>query len=719
MKKRRLWLIVAALLTVIVISLALLLEKVTIRAAEGAFIDQGWVAAFSSPLKVDEGETDALFITSSSGKKVSATITVDEEGRTIHVTGLEKGTYVLHVDKNLVVGKPFKALARNEIKFTIYETIESVRSAEELKNYFEKMKVREENSETMLFNSLSKESSSDSASGNIESEVADHSVTNAQVEGVDEADIVKTDGQYIYAILENGQITVTDIRNPKELKIVSTIKTSQEEYYPTQLFLHEDMLVILGDKYEQYETKANDKEDRMMPMNGMATVRLYDMSSPEKPQFIREIGTEGYLNGARKTGDLLYYVTNVHPNYWMMEDLDGAYLRPRVSDSNSGKEPIALDYKDIAILPGTMEPSYSVITAVDLSSPTESKVVTKGYLGGSEQLYMSPDNLYLTATTYEANRAEGSMETMIWDPGIGNSEIFKFALNGTAVSFDSSATLKGHLLNQFSMDEYNGNFRVVTTEGNMWDDKNPSKNHLFIMDEKMTVIGSVEGLAKGERIYSARFMGDKAYMVTFRETDPLFVIDVANPTAPEVLGELKIPGFSNYLHPLDENHLIGFGYETVAKKNPQGGEPIITTLGMKVSLFDVTDFNHPKEKDTAIIGGQGTYSQLQHDHKALFQHKALDLYGFPVMVYGEAANSKEHIEFKSSGALIYEITPEKGIVLKGDLLEENTQGDQYSDYGLEIKRMIYSGDELYTVSMNEINNYTLDTFLPISNILMK
>ena len=119
------------------------------------------------------------------------------------------------------------------------------------------------------------------------------------------------------------------------------------------------------------------------------------------------------------------------------------------------------------------------------------------------------------------------------------------------------------------MDEHNGYFRVVTTEGNMWDDKKPSKNHLFILDENLKLTGSVEGLAKGERIYSARFMGDKAYMVTFRETDPLFVIDVANPAAPKVLGELKIPGFSNYLHPLDENHLIGFGYETVAEKNPR------------------------------------------------------------------------------------------------------------------------------------------------------
>ena len=265
------------------------------------------------------------------------------------------------------------------------------------------------------------------------------------------------------------------------------------------------------------------------------------------------------------------------------------------------------------------------------------------------------------------------------------------------------------------MDEHNGYFRVVTTEGNMWNDKNPSKNHLFILDEKMKVTGSVEGLAKGERIYSARFMGDKAYMVTFRETDPLFVIDVANPAAPKVLGELKIPGFSNYLHPLDENHLIGFGYETVAEKNSGGGEPLILTKGMKISLFDVTDFANPKEKDTEIIGGRGTYSPIQYDHKALFQHTERNLYGFPIMVYDETGKDRS-IDYQSSGALVYEITPEKGIVLKGDLLKAKKPGEQYSEWESEIQRMLYSKDVLYTVSMKKINNFSLDTFAPIGGM---
>jgi inhibitor of cysteine peptidase len=438
---------------------------------------------------------------------------------------------------------------------------------------------------------------------------------------------------------------------------------------------------------------------------------MYTISNPENPKLIREIGTEGHLNGARKTGDMLYFVTNVWPDFWGMKNVEGDLLRPQVYDSTEDNEATLLNYTDIAILPGAIEPSYSVITAINLSSPAESKVMTKGYLGGSEQLYMSKENLYLTATIYETNASSSSK--MIWNPGSANSELFKFNLNKTDVTFHSSATLKGHLLNQFSMDEYNGYFRVVTTEGNMWDEKKPSQNHLFILDENLKQAGSVEGLAKGERIYSARFMGDKAYMVTFRETDPLFVIDVADPAVPKVLGELKIPGFSNYLHPLDDNHLIGFGYETVAEKNPQGGEPFILTKGMKISLFDVSDFNNPIEKDTEIIGGRGTHSQLQYDHKALFQHKERKLYGFPISIYDE--KGKDSYAFRSSGALVYEITPEQGIVLKGDLLKKSTSGEQYEEWENEIQRMLYNKDVLYTISMKEINNYSLDTYASIGS----
>ncbi|MBE1555779.1 beta-propeller domain-containing protein [Sporosarcina limicola] len=718
MRKSFTWLVTATLILVGAMSFALVLNKTTVTAVDIGITDQGWKANLSTALKKDAARSGDLYVTDQSGKRTTADITLGNKGKTVHVKGLKPGAYTLHVKKNAVDGNLLKTSPSKEIKFKVREKVGSVASAKELKAYFERAKVMQGTNRSKVFMTDVMNNESESTEGAAKSESSNHSTTNNQVEGVDEADLVKTDGNYIYTTLGNGKITVTDIQKPKQMRKVSEIKM-EEGFHPSQVFLHGKTLVVVGEKYEPFQPgKITETSMRTMPLNGMTMARLYDVSKPEKPSLIREIGAEGYMNGARKTGDILYFVTNLQPNFWIMNEIDGDILRPRMYDSQKNSATELIDYKDISILPGAMEPTYSIITAIDLSSPAEKKVVTKGYLGSSEQLYMSKDNLYITSTIYEKQAQDSKVnDTIFWNPGIANSKLFKFTMKGTDVKFQGSTTLNGTVLNQFSMDEHKGNFRVVTTEGNLWDEKKPSKNHLFILDEKMNVVGSVKGLAKGERIYSARFMGDKAYMVTFRETDPLFVIDVAEPAAPKVLGELKIPGFSNYLHPLDENHLIGFGYETVAQKNPQGGEPIITTQGMKVSLFDVTDFANPKEKDTEIIGGKGTYSQIQQNHKALFQHKGRNLFGFPVIIYDEVAKNG-NIEIQSSGALIYEITPKNGIVLKGNLLKKKGKGEQYEEWETGIQRLLYSKNELYTVSMKEIKNYSLDSFKPIGSLVI-
>lgn len=717
MRKSFVWLIGAVILTGLALSYTLLTEKVTVTASDIALVDQGWRANFSSPIHKKAIGTNALVVKDLKGNEVDAKITLSNNNHTVHVKGLAPGEYELHVKKTALSRKSLRELPLQAIPFHVQETIESVSSEKELTTYFERVLSQQkqiQNGIAYSVNEATREDSSAELSGDA---TTDHSTTNNQVEGVDEADIVKTDGNYIYAAMGDGTVTITDIRNPLAMRKASNIKMD-EKFIPTQLFLHNELLIVFGDRYEPYEKEATKERVRIMPASGMTVVKMYNVANPEQPKFLREVGTEGYLNGARKVGDLLYFVTTVQPPIWMMEEIEGEGLRPQIYDSNTKETIKWMDYKDIAILPGAMDPTYSIITAVDLAAPAESKVETKGYLGGSEQLYMSKDNLYLTATIYDnsSSTAPNGAEIMIWNPGTANSEVFKFSLQGTAVVFQNSALLKGHVLNQFSMDEYASNFRVVTTEGNMWDEKNPSKNHLFILNEKMSVVGSVEGLAKGERIYSARFMGDKAYMVTFRETDPLFVIDVATPTAPKVLGELKIPGFSNYLHPLDENHLIGFGYETTAEKVDGSNEPRILTQGMKISLFDVTDFANPTEKDTEIIGGRGTYSPIQYDHKALLQHKERHLFGFPVMVYDVV--KQEQLDFQSAGALVYEITSENGIILKGDLLTANSKGQQYEEWEKEIRRLLYSEDTLFTVSINEVKSYDLNTFEPMGSVTL-
>ena len=709
MKKRSLWLLAAAVIAAIGIGFAFMIDKVSISASSIALADQGWRANFSSALNSDAIEKGHIYLTDAEDKPVDVEMTLLENGKTLEIPEISTGEYILHVEKPAIKGKFLKSLANNEVPFSIQEEITALSSEEDLKSYFRQLlELQKSNDRYGAFGegggeTAEESASSDSASDSSGAGDSDYSSTNNQVEGVDEADLVKTDGSYIYSI-SDSRVLITDARNPDELAAGSELLL-EPEMYARQLFLSGDTLVVMGSQYGLAAMEGNVNKETV-PYISMTSVFFYDISDPASPQFLRKIGTEGNLNGARLTDGILYYVSNVYPDIWMMEEED-VELRPRIFDSNNGKKFSALPYDRISILPGTMEGSYSIVSAIDLADPEENEMVTEGYLGGSEQLYMTKESLYLTAAAYvpmEEQEADENISMDIWIPQLANTEIFKFALDGTDVSFLASSEVKGSLLNQFSMDEYNGYFRIATTEGLAWNEASPSKNHLFILDGGMQQVGSVEDLAKGERIYSARFMGDKAYMVTFKETDPLFVIDVAVPSSPQVLGELKIPGFSNYLHPLGEDHLIGFGSDTklVAAKE---GEARVVTGGMKISLFDVSDFENPIERDTEIIGGQGTSSALQYDHKALFTHQERNLFGFPVSLYRET--NGEYIEFEGEGAMIYTITPD-GIEQTADLIKESSA--QYEDWNTSIQRLIYIGAALFTIANSEIKSYDLNTF---------
>lgn len=712
MKKRSLWLVVAALIAAIGIGFAFMIDKVSISASSIALAEQGWRANFSSELHPDAIEKGHVYLTDAEEKPVDVEMNLLENGKTIEIPEISTGQYILHIEKSAIKGKFLKSLANEKVEFSVQEEITALSNEEELKAYFKQLLELQKNSERYgafgegsgmaTEESAASESSAADSAGSGES--GSHSSTNNQVEGVDEADLVKTDGSYIYSI-SDSKVLITDARDPDNL-VAGAELLVEPEMYPEQLFLSDDTLIVMGSQYGIARTEGK-ADAEMAPHISMTSVYLYDISDPASPQFLRKVGTEGHLNGARLTDGILYYVTNVYPDIWMMEEGEDVELRPMVFDSKKGEEFSALSYDRISILPGTMEGSYSLVSAIDLADPKENGLATEGFLGGSEQLYMTKENLYLTAPAYVPMDEEETDENVsmdIWIPQLANTEIFKFALDKTDIAFLASNEVKGALLNQFSMDEYNGFFRIVTTEGVAWDEASPSKNHLFILDGGMQQVGSVEDLAKGERIYSARFMGDKAYMVTFKETDPLFVIDVAVPSSPEVLGELKIPGFSNYLHPLGEEHLIGFGSDTKVESSKEG-EARVVTGGMKISLFDVSDFNNPIEKDMEVIGGQGTSSALQYDHKALFTHQEKNLFGFPISLYGET--NGDYIEFEGDGAMIYTITPE-GIEQTANLVKESSA--QYEEWHTAIQRIIYIDDTLFTIANSEIKSYDLNTF---------
>lgn len=707
MKKRSLWLIAAALIAAIGIGFAFMIDKVSISASSIALTEQGWRANFSSELRNDAIEKGYLYLTDAKDEPVDVKMTLLGNGKTLEIPEISTGDYILHIKKSAIKGKFLKSLASKKVEFSVQEKITALSGEEDLKAYFKQlMELQKSNERYGAFGEeggmATEESASSDTAGADESN--DYSSTNNQVEGVDEADLVKTDGTFIYSISDTS-VLITDARDPKELTAGAEL-LMEPEMYPQQLFLSDDTLVVMGSQYGIAPMDGK-VETKRAPEISLTSVFFYDISDPASPRFLRKVSVEGNLNGARLSDGILYYVTNVYPNLWMIEEDEEVELRPMTYDSKVGKKFSALPYDKISILPGTMEGSYSIVSAIDLADPEENEVSTEGFLGGSEQLYMTKENLYLTAAAYlpmDEQEAGENSAMDIWIPQLANTEVFKFALDKTDITFLASNEVKGSLLNQFSMDEYNGFFRIVTTEGLAWDEASPSKNHLFILDGEMEQVGSVEDLAKGERIYSARFMGDKAYMVTFKETDPLFVIDVAVPSSPQVLGELKIPGFSNYLHPLGEDHLIGFGSDTKLVPSKEG-EARVVTGGMKISLFDVSDFENPIEKDTEIIGGQGTNSALQYDHKALFTHQEKNLFGFPVALY--KATNGDYIEFEGEGAMVYTITPE-GIEETANLIQESTA--QYEDWNSSIQRIIYIDETLFTIANSEIKSYDLNTF---------
>ena len=309
--------------------------------------------------------------------------------------------------------------------------------------------------------------------------------------------------------------------------------------------------------------------------------------------------------------------------------------------------------------------------------------------------------------------------------------IYKFnLLDDGSIQYDKKAREKGQTINQFSIDEYEGNLRVALY--------NSEGSRIVIFNDEMKKIGETEKLAEGEKMYSSRFLGDRAYLVTYKTIDPLFVIDLSNPEEPQVLGELKIPGYSTYLHPYDENHLIGIGMQTEEKVNRDSSGKVRTITGtitgMKMALFDVTDVNNPIQISDTIIGDRRTTSAILTNHKALLFSKEKELLAIPVNNYTEdfeIENSSDEYEsivksytnykkeYVSEGYFVYNINLTDGFTLKGTITHDKTKS-KYSYYNTSrLLRGLYIDDNLYTVSEDYIKVNSLDDLQEISQLKIK
>jgi len=426
----------------------------------------------------------------------------------------------------------------------------------------------------------------------------DYSRTNTQVKGVDESDIIKTDGNYIYYYNSDKKyIYIINAQDSKNLKIIKKLKLPKYFYSPV-LYIDNNKLVILSSgysnkKFNWYYINRSDKTYAV----------IFDIKNKNKIKLDKIFISDGRLSKSRKIGNYLYIVSRNYfsiPYYnFKSEDeikISSSSILPKkldiskVSDTSKWNLKIKwkiLPYKVSAwnvakcneieyVLPDEetlkkydFNPSYNIITTIDLSD-TSKEAKIKVIAGSNSELYMSTKNMYLTENMYmpynykcPAN-ARCIMPFYYW--GTSNTLIHKLSINKDLVSYKTSNIVPGRPLNQYSMDEKDDKFRIITTT-NRWSSKsNTSHTDLYILDENLKLYSSLTNLWEWENFQSSRFIADKLFLVTFKQIDPLFVIDLKNQKNPKIIGELKIPGYSRYLHPYDENHLIGLGYETYENK---------------------------------------------------------------------------------------------------------------------------------------------------------
>lgn len=702
------WMVLSVILLISAGGLAFyLLQKPEVTTtATGAevrsvFSDHTWQMNFTEEMREETVNEETVFVEDKDGNKTAVSIELSNEGHTLVVAppdgGYKNGAfYTLHLSEEIKSSLGLKLKDDQAIEFKIVTDLPRFANEQELRDHFSALMENSRSlgiDEDFAVEESVSESTADSADSSSGGGGGDFSTVNNQVDGVEEADIVQTDGDYIYMLYQNEKIRIEKILEDGSTETVHTITLGQGNFYGSSLYLNGDTLVAVGDFW--YSRPGQEVST--------TTAKIYDVTDPAAPELTREFSAEGYLASSRMVDDVLYLVTNHHPDVWIMQENVEADVRlqPFIKDTAVSDEFFTQPVEQIQKIPESNSTEYATISAVPINEPdTEANV--HSYLGSSGQIYMSKNNLYIASMQHTFFPM---MDIMPAGGGPGDeTEIYKFSIDRLNVQFAAQGKIPGRILNQFSMDEHNGYFRAATTKGSMWSEDQPSVNNLYILDEQMEMSGSVENLAPGERIYSARFMGDKAYIVTFRETDPLYVIDTSDPTAPEVLGELKIPGFSTYLHPLDENHLIGFGVETSLEETKPGEAPIVRQEGMKISLFDITDFTNPVEKDVEVIGGRGTHSPIQYDHKALFRHEERGLYGFPIMLY--EGNDDMNLTFEGQGAVLYSITTD-GIEPAAEYMDEKDPNQLYEEYESMVQRMIYVEDDLYLIKYNGIDHHPL------------
>lgn len=534
-----------------------------------------------------------------------------------------------------------------------------------------------------------------------------YSTTNVQVAGVDELDKVKNDGQFAY-IASGNTVYIIRAYPARSTEILSRITFDDET--PIGIYVNNDNLVVIAANYVQSYNYYVVRNYFYAPsaVNQMLSLRVYDITNRSNPVQTRYFTITGSYFNSRMLGNYVYFIAS-QPAYIVQNT---TVTLPEIC-SNQYKWAIApseIRYLNESGVQNYYE--FTTFVAVNVIDSSEGPAYLTLMLGSTSTLYVSYENMYITSPSYQTlymNDLAQNIYTSVTD-------IYRIKIDGANLTAEAKGTVEGHELNQFSMDEYNGYFRIVTNDYF----NGAQQTRLYVLDRtNMNIAGRLFNLGTNEDLHSVRFAGARAYVVTFKKTDPLFVIDLSDPNTPTVLGELVMPGYSDYLHPYDENHLIGVGKDT------EDAGSFAWYLGIKVSLFDVTDVANPVQMSTFVIGDRGSDSEVLTEHKAFLFDKAKNLLVIPVQVANISEAAKSDIDSRMMpfyGSLVYQgvyvfnVSLSDGIALKGRITHGTEIGLPPPE--LWIHRSFYIDDLLYTVSNEKVKVNNLQDLAQIAEIIL-
>jgi len=633
------------------------------------------------------------------------------------------------------------------------------------------------------------------------------SSTNLQEAGVDEADIIKSDGKYLY-IAAGRQEPVYWLMGEKTVEVSAeesesdgsdsanvdaapdsaekpliapapaiddTVRPETEQKEPVirVLSLSENPAQsseIASISLKDFENRVNglylvkDRGDAKPDLlittggnandvwgcwyspwywtNGITEIGIFDVSAPENPRLLYHVKLDGQMISSRRIGDKLYAVTRYTPNLpeyvpypatreqeeqneTVLENAKLGDMLPKMEVNGISTDLVASDQ---CWLPPVNEdrneePNLITVTAIDLANPENR--VSASIAGPTETIYVSTQSMYLATTRYYYQPMVGILEDA--DSVSENqtappetTDIHKFTLTSAGPVYKGSGTVTGHLgwkedQKPFRMGEYDSILRVATSLGNTWEGSATTRLTLLKegSDSALEETAHVDNIGEtGESLYAVRYVGTRAYMVTFRVTDPLYIFDLSNPASPRKAGELHISGYSDYLHPIGENLLLGIGKDAVPDEASSDFEGRGAWYqGVKLSLFDVSNPSAPYEKKSFVIGKRGTESDALMDHHALAylppENGNPARLALPIRLQDTAYNSADNpwfdpadpsawYDWTHTGLYLFDIS-ETDIVNTGKMIVEDRSGYEYAPWSSTTDRAVIVGSSVHYV----------------------